>query len=50
MFTPETIEDLRRGFSLAKLMNIPSAAMMSSQNMIELFYVGNSVRPISHLM
>ena len=50
MFTPETIEDLRHGLSLTKLMNIPSAAMMSSAQMIELFCVGNSVRPLSFLM
>ena len=48
-FIPSTIEDLRRGLGLTKLLSIPSTAMMSPKEMIELVDVEGSVRPLSHL-
>ena len=49
-FIPSTIEDLRRGLSLTKSLRIPSTAMMSAKEIIELVGVESSVRPLSHLM
>ena len=51
MFTLDTIEELREGLDWTLLLNIPSIALLSPQQMADLVVCdGAVIRPFSHLM
>ena len=45
MFTPETIDDFRRGLNLTKQLNLPATAMMNFEQLSKL----SGVIPLSYL-
>ena len=50
MFTAETTDALRRGLNLTRILNIPPASMMSSEQLAQLAIAEHSVIPLSYLM
>lgn len=51
MFTLKALEELREGLDWTLLLNIPSIALLSTQQMVDLVLCdGAAIRPFSHLM